>query len=172
VRHFASAILFLTIPTAVPSQTHAPLTKTPSSSQKISPTILAAKTVFFEDRTGAGKVAKAALDELKNWGRFLIVADKTQADLILLLSASPPKGGHIIYSGGQTGTIEKSGTINEDAVPNYHQSAPVRDAYLTVFDAKSGESLWTDSHQWGGLLTGRNSAGARLVTRLKKEMKK
>jgi hypothetical protein len=140
--------------------------------QKISPTILAAKTVFFEDRSGVPIVAVATLDELKKWGRFQIVADKAQADLILVLSASPPKGGHIIYSGGQTGTIEKSGAIDEDAVPNYHQSAPVRDAYLTVFDAKSGESLWTDSHIWGGLLTGRNSAGARLVTKLRKDMKK
>jgi len=146
MRHFASALLFLIIPTAVASQTHAPLAKSPSPPQRISPTILAAKTVFFEDGSGTPKVAKDTLDELKNWGRFQIVADKTQADLILLLSASPPKGGHIIYSGGQTGTIEKSGTIDEDAVPNYHQSAPVRHAYLTVFDGKSGESLWTDSH--------------------------
>jgi glucose dehydrogenase len=46
------------------------------------------------------------------------------------------------------------------------------DAYLTVFDAKSGESLWTDSHIWGGLVTGRNSAGARLISQLKREMKK
>jgi hypothetical protein len=171
VRHFASALLFLIIPSAGAQQTQAPLTKT-SSPQKISPTILAARTVFFEDRSGVPIVAVATLDELKKWGRFQIVADKAQADLILLLSASPPKGGHIIYSGGQTGTIEKSGAIDEDAVPNYHQSAPVRDAYLTVFDAKSGESLWTDSHIWGGLLTGRNSAGARLVTKLRKDMKK
>jgi len=85
---------------------------------------------------------------------------------------SPPKGGHIVYSGGQTGTIEKSGHIDEDPVPNYRQSAPVRAAYLTVFDAKSRQSLWTDSHQWGGLLTGHNSAGARLISQLKKEMKK
>ncbi len=88
-----------------------------------------------------------------------------------MLSASPPKGGYIIYSGGQTGTIE-SGQIHEDPVPNYLNSARPRAAYLTVFDAKTGKSLWTDSHQWGGLLTGHNSAGARLITKLKKEMQK
>jgi hypothetical protein len=171
MRSFASALLLLAFPTSAVQQQHAPILKAAPSSQKISSQILAAKTAFFEDRSGVPGVGKVALEELKKWGRFQILADKTQADLILVLSASPPKGGHIIYSGGQTGTIEKSGTIDEDPVPNYHKSPPVRAAYLTVFDAKTGESLWTDSHRWGGLLTGSNSAGARLISQLKKEMK-
>jgi hypothetical protein len=171
MRRVPSVLLFLIIPAAVVSQTHAPLTKTPAPPQKISPTILAAKTVFFEDRSGAPPVAKAAVNEVNKWGRFQIVTDKSQADLILVLSASPSKSDHILYSGGQTGTID-SGQIHEDPVPQYLYSGPARAAYLTVFDAKSGRSLWTDSHQWGGLLTGHNSAGARLVTKLKKEMKK
>jgi hypothetical protein len=170
VRHFASAILLLICSAHVLPQGH-PKSAKPSP-PKMSPVILNAKTVFFEDASGAPAVGKAALDELGRWGRFQIVPNKTQADLILVLSASPPKGGHIIYSGGQTGTIDKSGAIDEDAVPNYHKSAPVRAAYLTVFDAKTGQSLWTDSRQWGGLLTGQNSAGARLISQLKKQMKK
>jgi hypothetical protein len=123
--------------------------------QKISPLILAAKSVLFDDQTGVPTVGKEALAGLKTWGRFQIVADKSQADLIFVLSASPPKGDHILYSGGQTGTIDNSG-IHEDPVPQYLVSGPARNAYLTVFDAKTGTSLWTDSHQWGGLLTGHN----------------
>jgi hypothetical protein len=171
MRHSASALLFLIIPIAVASQTHTPLSQTPPPAQKISPPIRAAKFVFFDDQTGVPKVGKEALARLKAWGRFQVVADKSQADLILVLSASPPRGDHILYSGGQTGTID-SGQIHEDPVPNYLNSGPTRAAYLTVFDAKTGRSLWTDSHQWGGLLTGHNSAGARLITKLKKEMKK
>jgi hypothetical protein len=83
---------------------------------EIAPKIHAAKTVFFDDQTGVTAVSKDALAQLKKWGRFQIVTDKSQADLILLLSASPPKGGHVIYSGGQTGTID-SGQIHEDPVP-------------------------------------------------------
>ena len=146
--------------------------KTPPSVQQISPIIFAAKTVFFDDQTGVPAVGRDSISQLKKWGRFQIVADRSQANLILLLSASPPKGGHILYSGGQTGTIDKSGHIEEDPVPKNRQSGPPRAAYLTVFDARTGESLWTDSHQWGGLLTGHNSAGARLISQLKKEMKK
>jgi hypothetical protein len=50
----------------------------------------------------------------------------------------------ILGRGAQPGRQRR--TIDDDAVPNDHHSAPVRDAYLTVFDAKSGESLWTDPH--------------------------
>jgi len=48
----------------------------------------------------------------------------------------------------------------------------VRDAYLTVIDPTTGKSLWSDSHVWGGLLTGKNSAGARLVQKLQKQIGK
>jgi hypothetical protein len=171
MRYLASTILLLIFSTSAIPQQHAPLAKTTVPPQKISPLIVAAKSVLFDDQTGVPTVGKEALARLKTWGRFQIVADKSQADLIFVLSASPPKGDHILYSGGQTGTIDNSG-IHEDPVPQYLVSGPARNAYLTVFDAKTGTSLWTDSHQWGGLLTGHNSAGARLVTKLKKEMKK
>ena len=172
MRYLASALLLLICSVSAVPQQHAPSAKTGPVPQKISSKILTAKTAFFEDRSGVPAAGKAALDELRKWGRFQILADRTQADLILVHSASPPKGGRIIYSGGQTGTIEKSGAIDEDPIPNYHKSPPVRAAYLTVFDAKTNESLCTDSHRWGGLLTGSNSAGARLISQLKKEMKR
>jgi hypothetical protein len=40
-----------------------------------------------------------------------------------------------------------------------------------VVDTKTGDLLWSDSHVWGGVLTGANSAGARMVKKLEKEMK-
>jgi hypothetical protein len=44
--------------------------------------------------------------------------------------------------------------------------------YLTVIDPKTGENLWSDSHQWGGLLTGFNTTGERLVKKLENQTKK
>jgi len=117
-------------------------------------------------------VGGAALDELKKWGRFQIVADQSHADLILLLSADPFHGGSIILASGQTGTIDADGHITKDAIPNPNKAAPVRDAYLTVVDRASGERLWSDSHVWGGLLTGKSSAGERLVKELEKQVGK
>src|SRR5262249_18328942 len=133
--------------------------------------ILAARFVFFEDQTGAAAVGRNAMTELKKWRRIEIVSDKTKADLILVLSADSPKNGSVIVSGGQTGTVS-GGDLHLDPYPNYKKSAPVRWASLDVFDATTGERLWSDSHQWGGLLTGFNSAGALLVRKLRRQAKK
>jgi len=74
-------------------------------------------------------------------------------------------------SGGQTGSIDDSGQITEDPVPNYNKQSPTRYAYLTVIDPKTGANLWSGKHLWGGLLTGFNSGGARLVKELEKQTK-
>lgn len=136
------------------------------------PKILTGKTVYFDDQTGAFVVGEKTLSQLKRWGRFKIVKDPKQADLIFLLSADPYKGGYIVYSGGETGTIEKSGNIAEDPVPTFRKAAPVRYAYLTVIDPETGEKLWDGSHVWGGLLTGFNSVGQHLVNEFRHEIEK
>jgi hypothetical protein len=46
----------------------------------------------------------------------------------------------------------------------------VRDAYLTVIDSTTGQNLWSASHVWRGLLTGKNSVGERLVKKLEKQI--
>ena len=42
--------------------------------------------------------------------------------------------------------------------------------YLTVFDAKSGDNLWSDSKRWGNLYTGFHSATKGLINELKKRI--
>jgi len=114
---------------------------------------------------------KNTLEQLKKWGKFQLVADPKQADLVILLSADPYKDGNIIFASGQTGRIG-DGRITDDSVPNYHKQSPTRYAYLTVIDRKTGDNLWSDKHLWGGLLTGFNSVGARLIKELEKQTKK
>jgi hypothetical protein len=48
----------------------------------------------------------------------------------------------------------------------------VRAAYLTAIDTATGESLWGDSQVWGGLLTGFNSVGERLISKFRKQVVK
>ena len=136
-----------------------------------SPRILSAKSVYFKNQTCSDAVGKRAEAQLRKWGKFQLVADPKQADLIFLLSADPYKGGNIIFASGQTGSID-DGHINEDPVPNYNKQSPTRYAYLTVIDPKTGDNLWSDQHLWGGLLTGVNSVGERLVKELKSQTKK
>lgn len=150
------------------------LVATPAGAQKQlaqSPRMLSAKSAFFKNQTGSDEVGKNAVSELKKWGKFQLVDDPKQADVILLLSADPYRNGDIVFASGQTGSVE-SGHVTEDRVPNYNKQAPTRYAYLTVIDPKTGDNLWSGTHPWGGLLTGYNSAGARLVRELKKQTKK
>ena len=137
-----------------------------------SPRILSAKTVYFENKTGSDAVGSNALAQLKKWGKFQVVSDRKQADLIFLLSADPYRGGNLVMSGGQTGSIDENGHVTEDPVPNYNKQSPTRYAYLTVIDPKTGDNLWSNKHLWGGLLTGFNSVGERLVKELEKQTKK
>jgi hypothetical protein len=132
----------------------APISARAQKQSAKSPKILSAKTVYFDNQTGVDAVGIAALAQLGKWGRFQVVQDKKVADLIFLLSADPYQGGYIVFASGQTGTTDADGHIQQDRVPNYNRQAPVRDAYLTVIDPRSGQTLWSDSHVWGGLLTG------------------
>jgi len=134
-----------------------------------SPRIVEAKTVYFLNQTGSDAVGSEALSRLKEWNKFQIVPDRSHTDLVFLLSADPYHGGDVLFASGQTGTTHDDGRITQDSVPNYTKSSPARYAYLTVIDPATGENLWSGKHVWGGLLTGFNSAGARLMSKLEKQ---
>ncbi len=136
-----------------------------------SPRILNAKTVYFFNRSGSLEVGTEALIALKKWNKYEIVTDRNQADLILLFDCDPYLGGDVLYSGGPTGTVHDDGRITHDPVPNYTKTRPTRYAYLYVIDTTNGQTLWSAHRPWGGLLTGFNSAGARLIRKLEKQTK-
>jgi hypothetical protein len=126
---------------------------------RVPPEVFAARTVYFEDRTGATAVGKKALEELKRWGRYRIVEKREDAELEILLSRDPVASA-------------VRGFGAEGVTPRYIQREHLKSVYLTVIDLQSAEVLWGDRHDWGGALTGENSAGERLVKELEKEMKK
>jgi hypothetical protein len=137
----------------------------------MSPRVLSAKTVYFDNQTKSDAVGNGALLQLKKWGKFQITPDRQLADLIILLSADPYKGGNIILASGQTGSIDRQGHIEEDPIPNYNKQFPARYAYLTVIDPTTGDKLWSGEHAWGGLITGFYSVGNRLMKELEKQVK-
>ncbi len=47
-----------------------------------SPKMTAAKTVYFDNETAVGRVGSEAVKQLAKWGRFKLVKEKKQADLI------------------------------------------------------------------------------------------
>jgi|HubBroStandDraft_6_1064221.scaffolds.fasta_scaffold320076_2 hypothetical protein len=138
----------------------------------LSPRILSAKTAYFENQTGSDVAGNGALAQLKKWGKFQIVPDRQHADLVILLSADPYGGGKIIMSGGQTGSVDTRGHVEEDPIPQYGKLSQNRYACLTVIDPTTGDKLWSAEHVWGGLMTGFNSVGDRLIKELEKLEKK
>ena len=124
--------------------------------------LFVAKSVYFDNETGYAAVGGDALRELQKWGRFRVVQNRDQAELVLVLSSQE-------YSDN----LDEFGpTDNKDFEPNWflHFHHRPANAYLTVIDKPTGHTLWAASHVWGGLLTGFNSAGRRLVNRLRKEI--
>jgi hypothetical protein len=116
------------------------ITGTTAVGQKLaqSTRILSAKTVYFDNKTGSDAVGKNALAQLRKWGKYQVVSNPKRADLIFLLAADPYRGGNIIMSGGQTGSVDSQGHIEEDRIPDYNKLSPTRNAYLTVIDPKTG----------------------------------
>jgi hypothetical protein len=132
----------------------------------------AAKTIYFDDRTNADAAANQALAQLKKWGRFQIVSDRQQADLIFLLSESAYRGGYIVPAPGSADSADSKPRVKMDPAPDSGWHAPVRACFLTVIDPRTGDTLWSDSHVWGGVLTGKNSACERVVKELQGQLKK
>jgi hypothetical protein len=132
--------------------------------------IMYAKTVFFSNQTNSSAVGANALAQLKKWGKYQMVHDRQHADLIFLLSLDPYRDKSDPAASGQSGGLD-DGDITADRTPKWNQQKPTRYAYLTVIDARTGDSLWSAEHIWGGLLTGFNSVGERLVKELENQTK-
>lgn len=131
--------------------------------------VLAAKTVYLDNRTGYEKFADRAYDELQKWGRFRVVDSVRDADLVLLLSASVYHGGYVTSGTSQQhGTVDDYGNVDLSGTSE-STSVPVRVGYthLYVIDPKTAESLWSDTRRWGNLLTGFRSATRGLVKELR-----
>jgi hypothetical protein len=153
------------------------------------PQVVTAKTVYIDNQSGVAKLGDRCYTEIQKWGRFQVVQDRKQADLIFLLSAREYNGGYVT-TGGQTtstfnssgdinatsignqttGTINSSGTINSMTSPTYTRPVTIGYTFLTVIDPKTGDNLWSDSKRWGNLYTGYHSATKGLVDELVKRI--
>ena len=134
------------------------------------PQITTAKTVYIDNQSGMAKLGDRAYEQLQKWGRFQVVQDRKQADLIFLLSAREYNGGYVTSGGGTTGRIDESGNINTSSSPTYTTPVSVGYTYLTVIDPRTGENLWSDSKKWGNLYTGFHSATKGLIDELEKRI--
>jgi hypothetical protein len=134
------------------------------------PQVLTAKTIYIDNQSGEARIGDRAYDEIKKWGRFQVVTDRKQADLIFLLTAREHTGGYVTTGGNQTGTVDSNGNINTSNSPTYTTPVTVGYTYLAVIDSKTGDNLWSESKRWGNLYTGFHSATKGLIDELKRRI--
>jgi hypothetical protein len=112
---------------------------TKATKEKVAPLsskILQARTVFLDCdcRKEMAISVPTALPELLDWGRYQLVADRHQADLILLFSMNPYLGDY----------LTRDGPDKRPALVDY--------TILSVIDGQTGELLWNDYKRRGYML--------------------
>jgi hypothetical protein len=122
-------------------------------------TLMAAKTLYIENNSGNAKLADRCYDELSKWGRFRIVSDPKDADIVFQL------GTHVQ-------TYGYSGSSHSDDNGNTNTTLTADRAGFTTISVldKSGLVLWSDTRRWGNLFTGFKSATREVVKELRKRV--
>jgi hypothetical protein len=133
----------------------------------LAPQLIAAKTVYILNRSGNAAIGDRAYQEMKSWGRFQIVSDKTQADLIFLLTTHAETYGYVTTGGNQVGGVDDSGNMETTATPRYTTANRSFYSGLAILDAKTGEGLWAESKAAAPF---RKSAIKRAVDELRKRI--
>ena len=112
------------------------------------PIFRSAKTVAIVNDSGHAQVGDRAYDELKKWGRYQIVSNTDDADLVFVFTVNET---YTTTTGPARSTT--SGVIIGNQVYTTTTTYPStttdvdRRTYLMVFD-KAGQKVWTDSHAW------------------------
>ena len=107
------------------------------------PAVLQAKRVYIHNRTpDCPECADHAFDELSKWGRFQVVSDPKDADLVFVLkSTSTERPVSVVANTTSTGadSSQTNGTVIS------HEDYTV---YLTVLDAHTNQQLYSNSAYW------------------------
>ena len=123
------------------------------------PALMSAKTIYIENNSGQAKLADRCYDELSKWGRFKILSDPKQADVIFQI------GTHVR-------TYGYSGHSTTDSSGNSNTSLTEDSAGFTTISIvnPTGQVLWSDTRRWGNLFTGFRSATREVINELRKRM--
>lgn len=162
----------------------APLAFTKNKKQKnyapLPQAVLNAKTVYLDNLSGIAALGDKAYDELQKWGRFKLVAEPQDADLVFFLSTSEYHGGFSIRATSEAhptlyGNANTDKSMDSTTIETQGAATPIthHQTHLTLIDPKTGKALWSNSMNWGGNLTfgpwGR-SATRGLIKELRKRI--
>jgi len=135
-RASAASCLFVLFASAFLCQAAPKNTKSKQEPAPLSPKILQARTVYLDCdcRKEMAVSVPSALSEMLDWGRYQLVPDRHQADLILLFSMNPYLGDY----------LTRDGPDKRPALVDY--------TILSVVDGRTGKLLWNDYRRRGYML--------------------
>jgi len=132
---FASALVILATFLLSP-----PLVQANDKRPSLSSSVLRARTIYVDNQTTSAELQNTAYTELAKWGRFQVVDAPQKADIVLRLSNGNyvkfvPRDGNFPASNAMAG---KQNWMGAD------EAVPPGSTRISVIDAKSGNSLWSD----------------------------
>lgn len=114
-----------------------------------------AKTVYFVNASGTARFGDDLYREIRKWNRWDVVADKSKADLILVLSPSDTIPTVVSATTSSASANATMGSVSGPASGVQVTTAGNRETqhwHLYVVDGKTGENLWRSDASMGGKL--------------------
>jgi hypothetical protein len=103
--------------------------------------LAAARTAFVRNTGGSDIPYNVVISALEGWGRFVLVDEPAQADIVIEIS-SPEEERHSSVSGDMTGRMRQSDSRRDLS----------DDIKLAVFDGRTHLALWSASEKAKGAL--------------------
>jgi hypothetical protein len=108
--------------------------------------VLSARKIYVDNRTGDATVQNNAYLELAKWGRFQIVDSPQKADLVLRMFGSETvtfvQAGQKTYVYGPVANVARLQGADEQVPGGFTR--------LTLVDPKSGIALWSEQRKTKG----------------------
>jgi hypothetical protein len=114
-----------------------------SKHMPLPPAVFQAKRIYIDNETpDCPECADHAYQELTKWGRFQIVTDPKDADLVFVLKSTSTERP-VAVTGNNTSTGNGSSHTNATIIS--HEDYTV---YLTVTDARTNQQLYNNGAYW------------------------
>jgi hypothetical protein len=107
------------------------------------PALMQAKAIYIDNQTpDCPECSDQAYDELKKWGRFQVVTDPKNADLLFILKAtSSERPVTVVSNTNSTGPSSAQTNSSVISVEDYT-------VYLTVVNAHTNQQLYNNGAYW------------------------
>jgi len=117
-----------------------PLAQANEKRPSLPTSVLSARTIYVDNQTTSAELQNTAYTELSKWGRFQIVDAPQKAEIVLRLS----NGNYVKFvPGGETVPAHDPKVENQNWM-GADEAVPPGSTRVSVIDAKSGNSLWSD----------------------------